>query len=332
MKTMKRSCMAVLLIAAVFLLNAFRVFAFTTNSYHGINYNSSKEDVEEYEQILKDEGYLCVTKGCSDRPEWTERLLSNTTIAKDTGAYLNSTGEDYKFYVSEFDYNAWSSGRLNDVKFLSACYAVDYYIFNHELEVNDRGLVGEEAVAAGYDTGWLTVYMNVDDDLRSRPDLIYSIILKGNSSGFMYDLSTSAFSANNYVMRFKIPTETYSVYSITVDNEHIVDLSANESEQFTIRSGVNHDLYVSFKRIQESQEIASGEMATHNAGNETIGTSQTLMEDGMVIDPLEAQVEKGPSPVAKLIPVICFGVVAVLGLIAFLIIAKRMKERNGEIG
>ena len=313
----------------LFFMLTIQAHALCVNIYHGISYNDSRESVEEYEQILKDHGYLCVTDGCTENKEWTDAMLNSPEAKSSGGVYLIGDGSDYKLYVDEFDYEQWREEKISTSQFMSVCYGVDYYVFNHEEEINNSGLIGDAAEEAGYTCGWLTIHLNVDDALLSKPNMVYSIMLKGLDTGHIYDLSSSAFSSNGYTMRYKIPTETYKVYSIVSDMDHEADLSANKKEQFTIQKDTNYDFYISFKPIQYDPEIASGKMTQYDPNN--VNEGKTLMRDGMTIDLIDSPVAEEDNKKPKIIAAAIMCSITLLIVIAGMVVAKRVKSRNSEI-
>lgn len=327
----------VMIVIAIILLSPMYAHALAVNYFHGTSYDDSKESVAEYEQILRDQGYVCVTQGHSDNQEWTDKLLADDWIKGSAGAYLTDTGDDFRMYVNSFDYKQWEKGEIDVPHFLSLCYAVDYYIFNHpdELGSGEEGLIGDAAIEAGYPCGYLTIYLNVDDDLKAQPNIVYNIILRGRDDGKFYDLSSNKFANNNYWWTYKIPAMKYEVYSVIADKYHVADWSENEKEgNVSIAESTNRDLYITFNRVEGDPDILSGsDVKSFNPDVEYDGDTIIVHSDNTKIQRRAA--DEGPKEktvTQKFGALFLLGGILIVGGIAVLIVSKRMKERNGDIG
>ncbi len=334
MKTKQISLKAFIAVAcamSVLFLWPLKAFAISVNCYHGVSYSGSYEEAQEYEEILKSQGYVCVTEGCTENQEWTDEIKSRDLLVDRLGAYLTDDGEDYRLYVSEFDYNQLIEEEANEISFLSNCYVVSYYEFNHEAELgNTSGVVGDELDELGIPYGFVTVWLNVDDELKAQPNLVYSIILE-DENGKFYDLSSSSAADNGYIIREKVPCGTFSVYSIFADNSHTVDLSANSfTKTFYIKQSTNRDIIVDFVKVEVDEELADGTMTTHNVDSDNDG--KILMEDGVTVNPI-VQADPGKPLWFRLAVGIgsFIGIVLVVA-VPVLLINKRIKERDNEVG
>lgn len=319
-----KKCMIASLIIVFVMLLPMHAKAMYVNYFHDLDYGDTEEHVEEYEQILIDHGYVCVTKGCTDNPEWTDHLLADEGFLKKAGIYLDGDGKDYRLYLDPFDYEEYIKYN-NNQRLINNAYGVSYYAFHHANEQGaTNGPVGDEVERLGIPYGYITIYVNADDYLKADPNLVYSIILKGLYTDTYYDLSTNKFGKNGYVVRTKLPVDEYSVYSIFVDNNHIVDLSANESETFEIKNGVNHDFIIGFKMLEGDAELASGEKVIYNPEN-TQQVGKIMMEDGVAIKMIEPEAKETPKWIYTVITLV---VLIIISLPVYLIVKKKMRDRG----
>lgn len=331
---MKMIAVIVALLCMAILLKPLTVWAMGINNYGGKDYSSSKEKVEELEGILKDRGYVCVTSGCTENEEWTETLLANDSVAGTCGAFLDSEGTDYKMYVDEFGYEQFVNNEINANIFVNEwCYGISYYEFNHASELGSTdGVVGDELDYMGIKYGFITVYLNVDDTLKENDNLIYSVILVGQDDGKFYDLSSSSYSANGYVLRTKLPVGRFKVYSAFADNEHTVSLDSNTFGDgwFAIQENTNKDLIIDFRPMVPDEEIAGGEKTAHNADYTTASDTDTkvLMEDGTTISRVVEEEAKRPAWVSALLNLGLFVAIAVVIGVPALILYNRMRDRR----
>lgn len=302
------------------------------NEYHGKDYNGSKEEAQEFEQLLRDEGYICVTEGCSDKPEWTE-ILKETEGLKSMMPYLMDSGEDYRWYIAEFDYqHCIVEGDYPVSALIIESYVVNYYIFNHQTEEgNCTGLIDEFAVEAGYTTGWLTLYFDIGEELKEQPNLTYTLILYGADTNRYYDISASNIGDNSYIARHRLPVDRYTVYNCFVDAEHEPDYSMNSNgSSFRINTGVNRDFHIGFNKISTKGGILSTETYNPEAGLLNNSTEAVQMPDGAVIEKISFSEEKG-SDMVKLTLIISLTGITVFVLIIAAIIKKKLSDRENEI-
>lgn len=331
-----KSLFMLMAVCAFILCLPRQVYAATVNEYHQTDYSASKEDAQKFEQILRDEGYVCVTKGCTDNAEWTEALLNESYITSTLGGYLTDSGEDYRLFISPFDYKHCMVDKdANISTLLSECYIVDYYIFNHNEEGAHMGLIDNEAVNAGYSTGWLTIYLNVDDDLKAKPNLTYNIILFGKGAQMYYDLSTSDADANDYVIRHRLPEDAYTVYSVIADTSHEADFSANKNgADFRVQADMNRDFYISFNKLDVDESLASGSKQTFNPASDNTA-EVVVMPDGTEVKMDKSAAAKKEQDAQKktrnAIGGIIYIVLFVVAGAIILAIYKKIQSREDEI-
>lgn len=336
---MKKKLLFALALSFLFLMPAWiSAKAATSNQYHQVDYSSSREDVEKFESILREEGYVCVTKGCTDNEDWTQALLDDEVISKSLGVFLLDGGTDYRLYISPYDYKHCIEERdISTSVLIAEAYIVDYYVFNHANEEGSaNGLMDDAAVEAGYTTGWLTIYLNVDDDLRERPNLTYSIILFGKGAQTYYDLSTSDADQNGYVIRHRIPEDSYTVYSAIADAKHMADYTENKNgADFRIQADMNRDLYITFEKIDIDEDLASGSKMTFNPFSDNDSSATIVMPDGteVTVDTAAAdareleEIKQSRQDAAAIV----FAVLVLFLVIVAWIFYKKWKKRENEL-
>lgn len=295
-----------------------------TNTYRGIDYGGSVEEVEEFEALLRQEGYVCVSEGYSDSQEWTDTLYADEGYPY----WYYIPQEDYRVYVYPLDYENYLKGET-----ISICmntYICNYYIFNHSNEEgNCTGKTGS-AIPEYMSSGYLTIKLNVPDEFKEEyPNAIYTIILYGEETNCYYDLSASMVGQNDYYIRRKVPADKFYIYSAYVSYEYPSEYKELENG-FKVMPDMDNQIEITFVKsdsIKPQEETIEYEQGSIMDFDDSVFTGiKEYFQSGS--EEREEVAEKQKS----LLPILLFlaGVFLSSGVMFILWLKKKRNESEWE--
>lgn len=292
-----------------------------TNSYRGIDYSGSVEEVEELEALLRSEGYVCVSTDYTDNAEWTETLYND----HDYAYWYFLPQDEYRVYVYPLDYEHYLNG--NKISLTHNTYICDYHIFNSANEEgNCTGFVGN-AIPDYMTSGTIQIKVNIPDEFKEQyPNAIYTIILFGYETKQYYDLSASMIGANDYIIIKEVPTDYYYIYSAYVSYEYPCVNLNDYADGFKIVSGLTCQLELNFEENtnlpQQNNAMEYNDTSDGNAWDN--GAFPNLSNGFSVSEETSNEIDKTGTKIILIIAI--FGLIVFGGYAGY----KYFKKKNGE--
>lgn len=221
-----KSFVGLMLILICALLPTIHVFAEDDEESNGVNrYNDtdykSEEELNELEEILKKDGYVCITEICTENAEWTKALANNVFFKY--YEYVRSLTD--KVYVKPEDVEYFLGGKSEmSVKPLNASTVVCAYYEYVTTEMGSfTGKTGNE-IPMGVPVGTIAITANVDKSLTEKFENGEASRLEApNATVVLFGKNTDAYYVlnldyiNNYSVATTIPEDIYYISSAVID-------------------------------------------------------------------------------------------------------------------
>lgn len=200
------------------------------NYYLGMYFGDSEEDVAKMEQMLLDDGYVCISKG-GEYEEWGEFLI---TMDYYWYEYVLTCPEDYTVYMPLRVVEMAQNSECGSWTVNSSTVVADRYVFHH---TDDMGQMYSDDYGTNLGEvtkGTLSIEATVPEIFLTRPyvdETTIWVTLRGEESGknFMIELK----GTNNYQFFDTFQIDRYKITgAILENNDYSVVLPTEDARLF----------------------------------------------------------------------------------------------------